>query len=55
VILLVAIGRCIVVLHGVRDIRSRLTVEVTKAWNKLGEVFGALIIALKITKFTDLK
>jgi hypothetical protein len=40
VILLVAIGSCIAVLHAVRDIRSRLTVEVTKASNKSGEMFG---------------
>lgn len=43
VILLVAIGSCIAVLHAVRDIRNGLTVEVIKASNKSGEMFGYTI------------
>lgn len=37
---LVAIASCIGVLRAVRGIRSGLTVEVTKASNKSGEMFG---------------
>jgi hypothetical protein len=43
VILLIAIGSCIGILHAVRDIQSGLAVEVTKASNKSGEMFGYTI------------
>lgn len=43
VILLIAIGSCIGVLYAVRDIQGGLTVEVTKASNKSGEMFGYTI------------
>jgi hypothetical protein len=42
-ILLIAIGSCIGIFHAVRDIRSGLTVEVIKASNKSGEMFGYTI------------
>lgn len=42
-ILLIAIGSCIGILHAVRDIRSGLSVEVIKASNKSGEMFGYTI------------
>ena len=42
-ILLIAIGSCIGILHAVRDIQSGLSVEVTKASNKSGEMFGYTI------------
>lgn len=38
--LLIAIGSCIGILRAVRDIQAGLTVEVTKASNKSGEMFG---------------
>lgn len=41
--LLIAIGSCIGILRAVRDIQSGLSVEVTKASNKSGEMFGYTI------------
>ncbi len=43
VILLIAIGSCIGILHAARDIQSGLSVEVIKASNKSGEMFGYTI------------
>lgn len=43
VILLIAIGSCIGILRAVHDIQSGLSVEVTKASNKSGEMFGYTI------------
>lgn len=43
VFLLIAIGSCIGILHAVRDIESGLSVEVIKASNKSGEMFGYTI------------
>lgn len=42
-IVLIAIGSCVGVLFAVRDIQSGLSVEVTKASNKSGEMFGYTI------------
>lgn len=42
-ILLIAIGSCIGILYAVRDIQGGLSVEVTKASNKSGEMFGYTI------------
>ena len=42
-ILLIAIGSCIGILHAARDIQSGLSVEITKASNKSGEMFGYTI------------
>ncbi|MBI3343865.1 MAG: hypothetical protein HY028_03200 [Gammaproteobacteria bacterium] len=42
-LLLIAIGSCIGILHAVRDVQSGLSVEVTKASNKSGEMFGYTI------------
>ena len=42
-LLVVAIGSCIGVLQAVKNIRSGLVVEVTKAANKSGEMFGYTI------------
>lgn len=42
-ILLLAIGSCIGLFHAVRDIQSGLSVEVIKASNKSGEMFGYTI------------
>ena len=43
VILLLAIGSCVGILHAVKDIESGLSVEVIKASNKSGEMFGYTI------------
>ena len=43
VVLLIAIGSCIGILHAVRDVQSGLSVKVTKASNKSGEMFGYTI------------
>ena len=40
VLLLLAVGSCFAVLSAVRDIKSGLTVDITKAANKSGEMFG---------------
>lgn len=42
-LLLFALGSCIAVLHAVRNVKSGLVVEVTKASNKSGEMFGYTI------------
>ena len=42
-LLLLAIGSCIGILHAVRDLQSGLSVEVIKASNKSGEMFGYTI------------
>jgi len=41
--LMLAIGSCVAVLHAVRDIKGGLPVEVIKASNKSGEMFGYTI------------
>lgn len=43
VILLIAVGSCFGILHAVKDIESGLSVEVIKASNKSGEMFGYTI------------
>ncbi len=43
VILLIAICSCFGIMHAVRDIQSGLSVEVIKASNKSGEMFGYTI------------
>jgi hypothetical protein len=56
VLLLVAIGSCVGVLKAVQSIRSGLVVEVTKAANKSGEMFGYTIpymISFLRTDFGD--
>lgn len=40
VLLLFALGSCVAMFLAVRDIQSGLTVEITKAANKSGEMFG---------------
>ena len=42
-LLLIAIGSCIGILHAVRAIQSGLSVEVSKVSNKSGEMFGYTI------------
>jgi hypothetical protein len=42
-LLVIAVGSCLGVLQAIRNIRSGLVVEVTKASNKSGEMFGYTI------------
>lgn len=42
-LLIIAIASCVGVLHSMKEIRSGLPVEVTKAANKSGEMFGYTI------------
>jgi len=43
VLMLLAVSSCIAVLRSVQDVQSGLTVEITKASNKSGEMFGYTI------------
>lgn len=43
VLMLLAVSSCVAVLRAVQDVQSGLTVEITKASNKSGEMFGYTI------------
>lgn len=43
VLMLLAVSSCVAVLRSVQDVQSGLTVEITKASNKSGEMFGYTI------------